>query len=231
MILPVESKEIARRLNAYLPQFARPLLDRLIERVRYETQQEIALAQEQRRRKEEITQNVLGEAGEISPQIAARAAAMAAAWVTGYAAPPSEHMGKQAAATAAFIAEHAAEATAARIGEIRRFHAGQAAGLEEIRRQFGPYFDQIADVDGWTAAVRRGDDPTPYMHPAPRPAPLGLATATTIADARPAARRLEYDDRIAFIVEHLAGPRPDLADLEDQQRAREELIQAAEQAD
>ena len=128
MILPVESKEISRRLRQYLPEFARPLLDRLIERVKYETQQEITLEQEQRRRKE-ITQNVLGEAGPAA-------------------------------------------------GGLEERIRISAAGLEEIRRQFGPYFDQIVDVDGWTAAVRRGDDPTPYMHFGP----FGQATASPIAD-------------------------------------------------
>lgn len=161
MILPVESKEISRRLRQYLPEFARPLLDRLIERVRYETQQEIALTQEQRRRGEAAAQQ----------------------------AEPRTY-------TRTYVFEP--------ITQNVLSEAGQDVKIVTAREQA-----ELAALG----------------------APLGLATAPPIADARPAARRLEYDDRIAFIVEHLAGPRPDLADLEDRQRAREELIQAAEQAD
>lgn len=34
---------------------------------------------------------------------------------------------------------------------------GVTAAINELREEFGQYFDKIEDVDAWVAAVRRGD--------------------------------------------------------------------------
>lgn len=129
MIFPTTAKETADKLRAYLPEFVRPVLDRLVARVEYEA------------------------AGRVLDAL--RGCQLASAQIE-----EGCEVGR-CRICERFQPVDRPCALRARAGYLQESEAAasRAAAFAQLREEFGPYFDRIADVDAWVAAVRRGDDP------------------------------------------------------------------------
>lgn len=127
MILPSSAKEVAAKVREYLPQFARPLLDKLIARVQFDAAGEIL--------------ETIHTCRAIAATLPPREEDAAGPVLLCHVCERYQEAGRQCQAR-----DRAATTAGARLTS--------SAAFEEIRRQYGPHFDQIPDVAAFVREQR-----------------------------------------------------------------------------